>query len=254
MIASRLAAVDPDTATGLNVLELRQYTLHPGRRDELIELFDRAFVESQEDVGMAVLGQFRDLDARDRFVWLRGFPDMTTRQQGLTAFYGGPVWVAHREQANSTMVDSSDVLLLRPEPVGGGDLTVSPADRSPVGTPDPERLVVVATWFLPAEPEEGIALIRDELVPTLAGVGPAPLAMLVTEPAANTFPRLPVRTGENVAVLVTSYPDDAAYRQHLAAVRDQPAVRGGLSPQLTAMQARPPQILRLRPTSRSLIR
>lgn len=254
MIASRLAAVDPDAATRLNVLELRQYTLHPGRRDELIELFDRAFVESQEDVGMAVLGQFRDLDAPDRFVWLRGFPDMTTRQQGLTAFYGGPVWAAHREQANATMVDSSDVLLLRPDPAVGGDLTVSPADRSPVGTPDPERLVVVTTWFLPAAPEEGIALIRDELVPALAEPGPAPLAMLVTEPAVNTFPRLPVRTGENVAVLVTSYPDDAAYRQHLAAVRDQPAVRDGLLPQLTAMQARPPQILRLRPTARSLIR
>ena len=42
------------------VVELRQYTLKPGRRDDLIELFDRHFVESQEALRMTVIGQFRD--------------------------------------------------------------------------------------------------------------------------------------------------------------------------------------------------
>src|SRR5512143_2637487 len=96
------------------VLELRQYTLHPGRRETLIELFDREFVDPQETEGMRVIGQFRDLDAPDRFVWLRGFPDLATRAARLGAFYGGPVWQAHREAANATMIDSDDVLLLRP--------------------------------------------------------------------------------------------------------------------------------------------
>jgi hypothetical protein len=44
------------------IVEFRQYTLHPGSRDVLIELFDGEFVESQEAVGMKVIGQFRDLD------------------------------------------------------------------------------------------------------------------------------------------------------------------------------------------------
>ena len=34
----------PEAAEALSVLELRQYTLHPGRRDELIALFEREFV------------------------------------------------------------------------------------------------------------------------------------------------------------------------------------------------------------------
>src|SRR5688572_25580775 len=55
------------------ITELRQYTLHPGKRDTLIDLFDREFVETQEAVGMTLIGQFRDLDKPDRFVWLRGF-------------------------------------------------------------------------------------------------------------------------------------------------------------------------------------
>ena len=85
------------------IVELRQYTLHPGTRDVLIDLFDREFVESQEALGIRVIGQFRDVDDPDRFVWLRGFRDMPSRARGLTDFYGGPVWKAHREVANGTV-------------------------------------------------------------------------------------------------------------------------------------------------------
>src|SRR5258708_2755078 len=55
------------------IVELRQYTLHPGKRDVLIDLFDREFVESQEALGIKVIGQFRDVGNPNRFVWLRGF-------------------------------------------------------------------------------------------------------------------------------------------------------------------------------------
>ena len=98
----------------MSIVELRQYTLRPGRRDELIDLFERKFVDSQEAAGMTLIGQFRDLDDPDRFVWLRGFPDMESRNRALEAFYFGPVWQAHRGAANATMIDSDDVLLLRP--------------------------------------------------------------------------------------------------------------------------------------------
>lgn len=71
------------------VVELRQYTLHPGQRDVLVELFERAFIEAQETVGATIIGQFRDLEDPNRFVWLRGFPDMDKRLTALQAFYGG---------------------------------------------------------------------------------------------------------------------------------------------------------------------
>jgi len=32
------------------IVELRQYTLHPGQREALFALFDREFVESQEEI------------------------------------------------------------------------------------------------------------------------------------------------------------------------------------------------------------
>jgi hypothetical protein len=96
------------------VLELRQYTLKPGQREVLIDLFECHFVEPQEAAGMTLVGQFRDRHRADRFVWLRGFSDMESRHQALETFYGGPVWSAHRTEANSTIQDSGDVLLLKP--------------------------------------------------------------------------------------------------------------------------------------------
>ena len=40
---------------------------------------------------MHIVGQFRDLDDPDRFVWIRGFTDMSSRLAALPNFYGGPV-------------------------------------------------------------------------------------------------------------------------------------------------------------------
>ncbi|MGW0669486.1 NIPSNAP family protein [Streptomyces sp. NPDC002746] len=97
----------------MSIVELRQYTLHSGARETLIELFEREFVIGQQAVGITVGGRFRDLGDPDRFVWLRAFPDMAHRRRALKAFYTGPVWRQHRDAANATMVDSDNVLLLR---------------------------------------------------------------------------------------------------------------------------------------------
>ncbi|MGW7616083.1 NIPSNAP family protein [Streptomyces antimycoticus] len=233
------------------VIELRQYTLRPGRRDELIELFDREFVETQEETGMVVLAQFRDLDDPNRFVWLRGFGDMAARHRALTAFYGGPVWAEHGPQANATMVDSDDVLLLRPPSAGSG-FAVRPSQRPRTGAPAPDRFVSATVWSFPPARSEGIALIQDGLLPVLHMTGPAPLAVLTTETAHNTFTRLPVRTGENVAAVFTSYPDERACRRHLAEVRAHPLSREIL-PDIGREQTAAPRTLRLAPTGRSLI-
>ncbi|MEV7680335.1 NIPSNAP family protein [Streptomyces sp. NPDC088341] len=235
------------------VIELRQYTLRPGRRDELIELFDREFVETQEEAGMIVLGQFRDLDDPDRFVWLRGFTGMEARREALSAFYGGPVWAAHGPRANATMVDSDDVLLLRPLPAWRG-FTVTPSERRRPGATAPDRFVAAVLWHFPPNTHDGTGLIQDGLVPLLRQTGPAPFAVLTTETAANTFPRLPVRTGENVVALFTSYPDENAHRRHLADAMAHPLVRDEILPDIERAQTAAPRLLRLAPTVRSLIR
>lgn len=222
------------------VVELRQYTLHPGRRDDLIALFEREFVESQEAAGMTLIGQFRDLDAPDRFVWLRAFEDMAVRKRALEAFYGGPVWQAHRNAANATMIDSEDVLLLRPlDGVGGFPL----GDRAPVGREGSGPGVIVCGVHRLEDVESLPARFSAELAPALAAAGLPPVTALVTEAAANTFPALPVREGERVLVWLAAAPEVATADAALSRARSAPA--------LTVLFTAPLQMMRLQPTARS---
>jgi NIPSNAP len=203
----------------LPILELRQYTLHPGRRDELIELFERELVESQEAVGMEVAGHFRDLDDPDRFVWLRGFADLAARLAGLTAFYGGPVWQAHRGAANATMIDSDDVRLLGEARPGSG-LSWPIAPARPSRTPrdragsrsEPRALIEVTSYALARAAEEPLrARFCEELGPLLRDHGGALLGVYKTLAVTNDFPRLPVRTGEWALTTVARFADDEAH-------------------------------------------
>jgi hypothetical protein len=78
------------------VVELRQYTLRPGRRDVLIGIFEAHFMDLHERLGSTVIGHFRDLDDPDRFVFLRSFRDMPARGAALTAFFESEVFARNR--------------------------------------------------------------------------------------------------------------------------------------------------------------
>lgn len=169
------------------VFEFRHYTLLPGRRDDLVDLFEREFIESQEAVGANVVGTFLDLDAPERFAWIRGFSDMAARRRALQSFYDGPVWRAHGQAANATMVDSDDVRLLRLVGSPPRLLTRYP----PLGVPK-SSTAVYAMQIYPLETVERAA--------DLAG-DPRLVAAFATAPWPNDFPRLPVREDPVFAIL-----------------------------------------------------
>ena len=236
------------------IVELRQYTLHPGKRDILIDLFDREFVESQEAVRIRVMGQFRDLDDPNRFVWLRGFRDMPERAQALKAFYGGPIWKAHREAANATMFDSDNVLLLRPARPASGFLLEGhrpPPDANEV----PKGLVVATIYYLDAlAGDDFVDFFERALKPALVGTGASILSYFVTERGVNTFPALPVREGENVFIWFSRFLDQAAYEDAAAALSQSTQWRCEVSQELTSRLTRSPEVLKLSPTARSHLR
>jgi NIPSNAP len=183
------------------IVELRQYTLHADQRDVLIELFERALIEPQEEVGMSVIGQFLDLDDPDRFVWLRGFADMDSRREGLAAFYGGPVWQAHREAANATMIDSDNVLLLRAAR-SGATFTLG-EERLPVGAIGSGRGLVLAVIAHLHSFDLGtvaVDVFESTIAPAIAAAGGSLLGYFLTEASTNDFPSLPVRENEPVLV------------------------------------------------------
>lgn len=222
------------------VVELRQYEMKPGARDVLIDMFDNIFVEAQEAAGNTILGQFRDLDRPNRFVWLRGFPDMPSRAKSLDAFYTSATWQKHRNAANDTMIDVSDVLLLRPlKPLPIGK---RPRDEATTG------IVEVTVYaFDAATDPEAIAQINDDI----ETAGATALAAYVTEKSANNYPRLPIRENENVLVRIATFPSLAAYSEHRAK-RSGTSQWQSLAKRLRVKLKTDPQILRLTPTARSL--
>lgn len=191
------------------IIELRQYLLVPGQRDVLIDLFETDLAEAQEQCGMRIVGTFRDLHDPQRLVWVRSFDDMASRAESLSSFYFGPVWQRHRNAANATMIDSDNVLLLRPAWVGSGFDEFD--ERAPAGRD--ASVVLAGIVALPdAADEDDFVYLLDEIEPCLKASHARLLACLVNEPAENTFPALPVRSGENVLVWFAGLVDDIGGR------------------------------------------
>lgn len=193
---------------------------------------------------MTVAGTFLDEEAEDAFVWMRGFAGHAQRTGALAAFYGGPVWARNAEAANATMIDSDDVLLLRPTvPARQPGPAVDRGDAH--DAPRPDRLVIevlslpggacgddVEAWFS----RTGVGQL-DEAVGTA-------VSAWRTDPTPNGFPRLPVRT-ERVVVWLASFPD--------ATVRDEALILLNAAPIYGEIEARTlhRQRFLLSPTSRS---
>lgn len=238
------------------VIDLRQYTLYPGTRDEFIELYDRELVETQEACGMRIIGQFRDLGDPNRFVWMRGFPDMPSREKALNAFYfHGEAWKAHGEAARSKMIDSSDALLLRPAWPDSG-FSLEPPDRRPALQSDIPQGIIAATIYYFAEPVSAdfLGFFKNVIAPVLTEAGARFLGFFATEHSPNNFPRLPLREGENVFVTFSGFRELEAYDRFMTALGRDPQWRMEIYPGLLRQLQTRPQVLRLQPTSRSLLR
>ena len=243
---ARLARLSP-------IVELRQYDLVPGMRDTLIDVFDRHLIEGQEAEEMVIIGQFRDLDNPDSFVWLRGFAGMEARKRALTGFYCGPAWLANRDAANATMLRFDNVLQLKPaDPDGGFALDV--ADRPASGADAPVGGLIAATiWSLRRDASAFAAWHRETLAPEIENAGAEIVASFITESAENSYPALPVRTDETVLVTFSAFADASELDRHRATLatssRWSEAMKAA-APDL----AQPPRTLRLTPTARSLLR
>lgn len=243
-----------ELGAGSAVVELRDYTLRPGQRDVLIELFERSFIEGQEAAGMQVIDHFRDLDDPDRFVWLRGFPDMPRRARALTDFYTGATWLANRDAANATLIDHENVRLLRPARPGSG--LPAAGERPPAGATEAPAPLVVATICQvdPAQEASLVAFFEGAVAPALTAAGATILASYVTEPSANTYPRLRIRDNEHVVVWFARFPSAADYERHLAILTRSSRWRDEISLGLASHLEGTPEVRRLAPTARSPMR
>jgi hypothetical protein len=94
------------------IVEMRTYKTRLGKRAEFLEIFRTRSVPAHSDIGMKVLGPFLSLDDPDTFFFMRGFPDLLSREPMKARFYEGELWKRELEPVLMPMLEKYEVVLV----------------------------------------------------------------------------------------------------------------------------------------------
>lgn len=241
--------MQPEPSKDFPVVEFRRYAIKDGERERFAHYFECYFPEAFQQLGAIAFGQFLERRNATWFSWLRGFRDIDARATVNSAFYYGPLWKEHRSRMNDLLLDSDNVLLLRPlEPARG--IPVLPA-VDVVREADAARGVVVAQIFaVAAGSVDDFAREAEETFASYRNVGVREAGVLVTLDVPNNFPQLPFRTDGPYLVWLGMIADDETLE-----VRFKPlAERSAQSLSTSGLLRGTSELVLLDPTSRSRLR
>lgn len=94
------------------IIEMRTYKLKPGKRNAFLEIFRTKSVPAHDEIGMKILGPFLSIEDSDTFFFMRGFPDLPSREPMKAKFYEGELWKRELEGVLMPMIDRYDVVLV----------------------------------------------------------------------------------------------------------------------------------------------
>ena len=94
------------------IVEMRTYKLQPGKRTEFPKIFRERSVPAHAEIGMKILGPFLSVEDPDTFFFMRGFPDLASREPMKAQFYEGELWKNELENILMPMIEKYDVVLV----------------------------------------------------------------------------------------------------------------------------------------------
>src|SRR6202051_5170036 len=94
------------------VVEMRTYKLKPGMRERFLQVFRTQSIPEHQRLGMKILGPFLSIEEPDTFFFMRGFPDLPSREPLKESFYEGELGTLDLESVVMLMIDPYDVLLV----------------------------------------------------------------------------------------------------------------------------------------------
>lgn len=207
-----MASYKQENLECINVLELRNYLLKPNLADTFSYYFHSKFVTPMNNLGGYTLGEFKIKDTNDRFVWLRGFTDMTTRVKFLNDFYiDSPTWKEYGKGANEMMINSDNVYLLKPLHKNG----LLKSEKT---------FTVIDFYICNCTIDKVISLFETEYIPFLKSINVDDISFWVSEMTQNDFPRLPVFQDKNLLVTITNFQDENEYEAKQNAIDNMPAI------------------------------
>jgi len=94
------------------IIEMRTYWTKPGQRSEFLEVFKARSIPAHDEIGMKILGPFLSVENPDVFFFMRGFPDLNSREPLKAKFYEGQLWKNELEQVLMPMLEKWEVTLV----------------------------------------------------------------------------------------------------------------------------------------------
>ena len=94
------------------IIEMRTYKLRPGKRAGFLEIFRTKSMPAHAEIGMKIFGPWLSIEDADTFFFMRGFPDLASREPMKAKFYEGELWKNELEQVLMPMIESYDVVLV----------------------------------------------------------------------------------------------------------------------------------------------
>jgi len=94
------------------IIEMRTYKTKPGQRSQFLEIFRSKSIPAHTEIGMKILGPFLSIEDPDTFFFMRGFPDVASREPMKAQFYEGELWKRELESLLLPMLDKYDVILV----------------------------------------------------------------------------------------------------------------------------------------------
>jgi hypothetical protein len=94
------------------IIEMRTYKLKPGKRAQFLEIFRSKSVPAHVEIGMKILGPFVSIEDPDTFFFMRGFPDLPSREPMKAKFYEGELWKRELEHVLMPMIEKYDMVLV----------------------------------------------------------------------------------------------------------------------------------------------
>jgi NIPSNAP protein len=94
------------------IIEMRTYKTKPGGRADFLEVFRSKSIPAHAEIGMKVLGPFLSVDDPDTFFFMRGFPDVASREPMKARFYEGELWKRGLENILMPMLEKYEVVVV----------------------------------------------------------------------------------------------------------------------------------------------
>jgi hypothetical protein len=94
------------------IIEMRTYKTKPGQRTRFLEIFRSQSIPAHLEIGMKILGPFLSVEDPDTFFFMRGFPDLGSREPMKARFYEGALWKNELENVLMPMLEKYEAVVV----------------------------------------------------------------------------------------------------------------------------------------------